>query len=97
MKSENEEKMSVFIVQSFGTALSDKKVLNAIKDFQENVICWDSKENAMSFILEAGFEDHFMAVEVDLEKYQEFLDGLNKKYNTELKIKLISGVEFDRF
>ncbi|MCI0707337.1 MAG: hypothetical protein L0Y80_07640 [Ignavibacteriae bacterium] len=84
----------VYIVRSFGTATAARKQINAIMDYDGNIICWKNEQDAYQYILNHGLETNFKVVQRQVKDLKKLVQEFNAKNKPVLGIKIISTVEF---
>jgi hypothetical protein len=84
----------VYIIKTFGTELSELMQVNAVMDYESNIICWSTEELAYQYLVDKGFLHSFRIVKRDLFDLEKEIQELNKKRSVQLGIRIIDTVEF---
>lgn len=86
----------VFIIKSYNTLLSNKKLLNAIMDEDNNVICWNNYKNAKKYLSNHGIGNKFKVEKKNIKTLNDEIELLKKKTKLNFKLKIIKTVEYER-
>jgi hypothetical protein len=85
----------VYVIKSSSTGCTVMKVLDYIMDFNHNIICWDKKENAESYILHKGLENKYRVFQTTTNKIEnELLLKKNDLKKMHFGIRIIEGILF---